>query len=261
MEPSIFLPKPQAKKAKVTHVDIHSFRNQTMHAPETSKVKWHPTFIKYRALPQGIVNTTYDDPAGVVVRGEGATGGGCATGDGRPSRPAKPASAARPSASKPLPPRGECRWLAIAKRNRSPSPEPRPQAADGSQVAGSSSLVAGHGSLVAGNGSLVAGNGSSLESAKALVKSIHEQMISNSRCIVRSSSALTSGRHDIRSSLQALRNKVSFAQGKLKEYTKNGGSLVIDGQTYTQFDVMFASHGPLGSYGIGILPFLPMNCC
>lgn len=247
MEPSIFLPKPKVKKAKVAHPGEYMFsnimasgRNKTMHAPETNKQKWHASFIKHSALPEGVVDTTYDDPEGVVAKRSSKP----SVGEMRACPPEK----LRPT--DPLPPRGECRWLALAKRCRSPSPEPRPQAV--SSEANDTSPV---------RTTSTAADSSSLDSAKALVKSIHEQMISNSRCIVRSSTALTSGRHDIRSSLQALRTKVSFAQNKLKEYTKNGGSLVIDGITYTQFDAMFASHGPLGSYGIGNFPTRLYSTC
>ena len=89
------------------------------------------------------------------------------------------------------------------------------------------------------------------EDAVAIVLRVHKELIQSSRCIVRSSNALASGKHDIRAPMKALRDKVSFAQDIYRKYRANGGSIVIDGMTYTQFDAMWASHGPLGCHGIG----------
>lgn len=89
------------------------------------------------------------------------------------------------------------------------------------------------------------------EAAHALdvVARVHDAMIEENRCIVRKSQESAS--HDLRAPMKALRDKVLLAGSTYREYVKNGGSIVIDGVTYTQFDALWACHGPLGGRNIG----------
>lgn len=77
-------------------------------------------------------------------------------------------------------------------------------------------------------------------------------MKGSNRCIVRNFAAREPGvSHDIRCSMGALRAKVAVAERVYREFVQNGGSYTVDGICHTQFDAMWASHGPLGHHGIG----------